>query len=51
MMKTMKLTEDDVKSLLTNPSGEQRAKTAAKIAASFDPEGLVIPPQINGTFE
>jgi uncharacterized protein (DUF2336 family) len=39
-MKPMKLTEDDVKSLLTNPSGEQRAKTAAKIAASFDPEGL-----------
>lgn len=39
-MTTMNLTEDDVKTLLTNPSGEQRAETAAKIAASFDPEKL-----------
>ena len=34
-MTTMNLTEDDVKTLLTNPSGEQRAETAAKIAASL----------------
>jgi uncharacterized protein (DUF2336 family) len=39
-MSSLKLTEDDVKNLLTNPSGEQRAETAAKIAASFDPAGL-----------
>ncbi len=39
-MATMKLTEEDVKNLLTNPFGEQRAETAGKIAASFDPEGL-----------
>jgi|GEM_PF-4938933 hypothetical protein len=34
-MTTMNLTEDDVKTLLTNPSGEQRAETAAKIATSL----------------
>ncbi len=39
-MTTINLTEDDVKNLLTNPSGEQRAETAAKFAASFDPEQL-----------
>ena len=39
-MTTINLTEDDVKTLLTNPSGEQRAETAAKIAAYFDPEKL-----------
>tara|TARA_B100000315_G_scaffold122757_1_gene112696 strand:+ start:16387 stop:17520 length:1134 start_codon:yes stop_codon:yes gene_type:complete len=39
-MAKLNLTEEDVRILLTNPSGEQRAETAAKIAASFDPEQL-----------
>ncbi|MBT7957622.1 MAG: DUF2336 domain-containing protein [Rhodospirillaceae bacterium] len=39
-MSNLNLTEKDVKNLLTNPSGEQRAETAAKIAASFDSEHL-----------
>lgn len=34
------LSEDDVKKLLTDPSGEARAETAAKIASDFDKAGL-----------
>ena len=41
-MTTMKLTEEDVRNLLTNSSGGQRAETAAKIAASFDPDKLSV---------
>jgi uncharacterized protein (DUF2336 family) len=36
------LTEQDVSKLLSNPSGEVRAETAAKIASEFDKGGLSV---------
>ncbi|NVK20465.1 MAG: DUF2336 domain-containing protein [Methylocystaceae bacterium] len=40
MVKPQELTQEDVSKLLSNPSGEVRAETAAKIAKGFEEGGL-----------